>query len=183
MKYQSDIGPLPWRTLLIDGYDSAPWLSLLPAEANWSLHGWGRYLFSQTPACKRGSVSVDRYGRWLRDLGESAGRSSPTDTLVKCCAAFAHSPLSLVIDIRAALQCISLATKCVLAGERSKFVAPYTVEQEMGNVCAAGCGNEPTEHFLCRSEYGYSLQYCSEECAHTVSALPALACCWCYTFD
>ncbi len=163
---------LPWKTLLVDGYDKAPWLSLLPPEAKGSLYEWGRYLFSQTPACKRGSVSIDKYGEWLERRATAGSRNSAPDILAKCCAAFAHSPLSLVIDMRAAQQCIGLAVKRVLGTERGEWVVPSAVEYQLEDVCASGCGiaSRPPDHLrYALAHYGPSTQYCSQECATAVS--------------
>ncbi len=166
---------LPWKTLAIHGYDSVPWLSLLPPEAKGSLHGWGRYMFSQTPACKRGSVSVDMYGNWASDLSAWRHHTSTADTLAKCCVAFAQSPLSFVIDIRAAMQCIGLALKVALGKEKGDVTAPSDLEKELDYVCAAGCSKgvnaEQEGPPYSYPQFGQSVNYCSYECADTVSCV------------
>ncbi len=166
VEYQTQHGSLPW---LLTGSD-APWLPLLPPEAKGSLHEWGRYLFSQTAACKRGSVSVDRYDQWL-DKPFFVHELSAPDTLARCCAAFAYSPLSVVIDIRAAMQCISLAVKESLGPESSKVgIMPLLVEQQLDHVCAAGCGKDLSQGHTHIPQYGKRPKYCSQECAQEVSS-------------
>lgn len=168
VKYQDKGGVLPWKALLIDGYDNAPWLPFLPPEANWTLYGLGRYFLSQTPACKRGTLKLDQYGPWVRDIMVCSERTSAADTLMKHCAAFAYSPLSIVIDIRAAVQCISLATKRALSGRAVSITIPSLIEGELDHVCA-GCGVEHRDRFAYLPPFGHTLKYCSEECAYTVS--------------
>ncbi len=174
-KYRERHGSLPWLTFLAQkeaqSADTVPWLSLLPPEAKGSLHEWGRYLFSQTPACKRGSVSIDRYLGSVRHTSTQNAKPCAVDTLVKCCAAFAHSPLSVVIDIRAALQCISRATKQLLACSTAPVICPSMIELALSHVCAAGCGKDLSQGYTIREQYGNNIKYCSEECADTVSAL------------
>ncbi len=163
---------MPWIRLLsvvAPTADTVPWLSLLPPEAKGSLHGWGRYLFSQTPACKRGSVGIDRYGDWLRIMKGVRERTSPADVLVKLCKAFAHSPLSLVIDIRAAVQCITQTLRRVLGTKESHVPLVSVVEDELRHVCAAGCGKDLSQGHTHIPQYGTTLKYCSEECAQEVS--------------
>ncbi len=161
-------GLLPWEPEGIHS-STAPWLSLLPPEAKGSLYEWGGYLFSQTPACKRGSISVDRYGEWVQDLLFASKRTSAADMLAVVCAAFAYSPLSIVIEMRAVMQCISLATKRLLAGDRSNFGAPSSVERQLDHVCAAGCGKDLSKGHTHIPQYGDTLKYCSDECAQKVS--------------
>ncbi len=162
---------LPWRQLCVNGYDNAPWLLYLPPQARWSLHGLGRYFFSQTPACKRGSVSVDMYGEWVLDAHALKRRTSPADILIKCCAAFAHSPLSIVIDIRAAMQCISRAAKHVIGTGFGAAVAPDDIEQQLHHVCAAGCGKDLPKDYIHFPCFGSTVKYCSRHCAYAVSPL------------
>ncbi len=167
VEYQAQGNVLPWKALLVDGYDNAPWLLHLPPQAwsAWSLHGLGCYFLSQTPQCKGGSITVAQYGSWVSDPAAWQQRTSPTDVLVKCCAAFAHSPLSMLVNVRAAVQCISMAAKHVAGEHQSKWVLPSFVESQLTRVCATGCGNRPSQHFMFITEYGPSLLYCSSTCA------------------
>ncbi len=173
-EYMRQHGSVPWASFK-QGHKSgpqlftAPWLSLLPPEAKGSLYEWGRYLFSQTALCQRGSVSVDMYGEWVLDALIASKRTSAADTLAKCCAAFAYSPLSVVIDIRAALQCISLALREVHGTERGTLVLPSYVEDQLDFVCAAGCGSQLVEGCIRIGRYSHRIKYCSEKCAQTVS--------------
>ncbi len=130
---------------------------------------WGQYLFSQTPACKRGSVSVDSFAGLLRESITHDTRARAASVLAHCCAAFAFSLPSVVIDIRAAVQCISLATKQLLAGSEGLSVLPSEVEAHLEHVCAAGCGKDLTQGHTYIPQYGDTLKYCSEECAQKVS--------------
>ncbi len=173
MGYQDGGGTQPWKTLLVDGYTKAPWLHHLPPKANGSLHGFGFVIFSQTPACKMGRINAGRYGQWVRDVKAWRQHTSSADTLIKCCAAFAHSPLSIVIDKRATLQCISLAVKHLLTSKSSALIVPSDVEIQLYHVCAAGCGKDlrdDTGQRWHNPAYGNSLEYCSAACASAVSA-------------
>ncbi len=173
-KYQKKHGAVPWAILLskvMQGAKTVPWLPLLPPEAKGSLYEWGRYLFSQTPACKRGSVSVDVYGDWIWDANGLSDRVSAAEVLAKFCAAFAYSPLSWVIDIRAAVQCITQTLRRVLGTEESHIPAVSQIEDELDRVCAAGCGNNLSQGHTHRKQYGAIVRYCSEECADKVSVL------------
>ncbi len=167
---------LPWKALLVDGYDNAPWLTLLPAEANNSVYGHGRYLLSQTAACKRGTLSPEQYGPWVRDLTASCNRTSAADTLIKCCAAFAYTPFSAPLDLRAAIQCIDFTMRRVLGTDKGRFILPSLLEGAMEFVCPAGCGHcvseEVVEHeqYYALEDFGHTLKYCSKQCAHTVSS-------------
>ncbi len=182
-EYKWQHGSVPWSTFTVyleESFGDAPWLSLLPPEAQRSLHTWGRCIFSQTALCKRGSVSVDRYGDWLRDASSFRLRTSPADTLAKCCAAFAHSPLSLVIDVQVAVQCASLAMRELMGTERGRMVLPSYVEDKLDFVCAAGCGKDLSRRFVCNDQFGHRVKYCSDKCARAVrnmqcSTLPAHA--------
>ncbi len=187
-EYKRSYLSVPWAIFTVclnESFEYAPWLSLLPPEAQRSLHTWGRCIFSQTALCKRGSVSIDRYGDWLRDASSLRQRTSPADTLAKCCAAFAHSPLSLAIDLRAAVQCVSLALKEVHGTEQGRMVLPSYVEHQLDCVCAAGCGGDLSTGFTCMGRYSHQVKYCSDKCAQTVSqALTHLAyhVCFAYVF-
>ncbi len=169
-QYQAQHGSVPWDLSHgVPSIEDAPWLSLLPPEAKGSLHEWGRYLFSQTPACKRGSVSVDMYVQSLEDSCRRGTRTFAADTLIRCCQSFSISPLSALVDRRAVLQCISLATKQFMFGSQGFSVLPSLVEAQLDHVCAAGCGKDLSQGHTHIPQYGDTLRYCSEECAHKVS--------------
>ncbi len=166
VRYQAQGHVLPWKALMVDGYDNAPWVLHLPPEANWSLHGLGRYFLSQTPVYKRGRVSMDQYGPWVWEPETWHEHSSAAEVLIKCCAAFAHSPLSVIVDIRAAVECIYSAARRLAGTDQGKWVVPVVVEQELDYVCAAGCGKDLSKQGSSYiSDYGDSLLYCSTECA------------------
>ncbi len=167
VRYHKKMHSLPWSVLLLEGYDNAPWLPLLPPEVNFSLSNWGRHLFSQMPACKRGSISVDAYREWAQNIKT---RMPLADILAKCCSAFAHSPLSIVVHLKAAVQCIRLAVRACLGSEDAKLIMPSEIEQYLDQVCAAGCGKD-LSHIdpLFFPEFGPNLRYCSEQCSNEVS--------------
>lgn len=159
---------------MVDGYDSASWLLHLPPQANWSLYGLGRYFLIHTPACQRGKLSLNQYGAWLSDPSEWQQHTSAPDVLMKHCAAFADSPLSIVIDIRAAVQCISLATKRALSRPALARILPSAVEEQLEHVCA-GCGVERHEELVYMPSFGPTVRYCSQECAYAVRSYILLA--------
>ncbi len=152
-------------------FGELPWLPLLPPEAKGSLHKWGRYLFSQTPACKRGSMSIDSFDSSMRASAAQGSKTFAGDVLVRCCLSFSLSPLSIVIDIRAAMQCINLAVKQLLAVKGAVTVLPSMTEAQLDHVCAAGCGKDLSQGHTHIPQYGDTLKYCSQECADKVSVL------------
>ncbi len=141
-------------------------------SAGGSLYGFGFSLLLLTPAGKKGHVTLEQYAaHWRPGLVNSNGvRASAGETLIKVCAAFAQSPLSIVIDARAAVQCIMRAVRRVLGSHDITVVTPSLVERELNHVCAAGCGKGMEVAGVYFKEYGNSVQYCSTTCAHAVSA-------------
>ncbi len=170
--YLQQIGSLPWRQPLTDP-TTVPWLSHLAPEAKGSLYEFGRYLLSLTAAGKKGHVTSEQYDMCFDAahlLDSIAGdQASVAEMLIEACAAFAHSPLAMVVDPRAAVQCVMRTVRRVLGTHGITVITPSVVEQEVQHVCAAGCGKEVGAEGVCFADMGESVVYSCHECAASVS--------------
>lgn len=92
---------------------------------------------------------------------------------VALCAAFAYSPLSIFIDLRAAVQCVDKATEHVLRFKNIKAITPSLVEHALDYICAAGCGRVMPHRAACYEDR-QAFRYCSIACFEQVRLRHAL---------